>query len=290
MNILVTGAFGQLGSAFRKISKGYDEDCFFTSRTGDGEISALDVTDASAVMDFVKEHSIDVIVNCAGYTDVNRAESEKEEASLLNAVVPGILAAAAKETDALLIHFSTDYVYDGESNTPYRENSPAGPLNCYGQTKLDGDMTIAASGCRYMIFRISWMYSIYGKNFFKTIDAKTSEQPCINVVSDQVGTPTYANDLADAVLWIITSGQTDKTGIYNYSNEGVCSWYDFAHAINRKCGNLCEVRPCSSEDFPSPVRRPKYSVLDKSLFKETFGYEIPHWEDSLELCVREYCQ
>ncbi len=290
MNILVTGASGQLGSAFRKISKGYDENCFFTSRTGDGNISALDVADAEAVIDFVKTHNVDVIINCAGYTDVNRAESERDAAVLLNVTAPEILAAAAKETGALLIHFSTDYVYDGESNTPYQETSQTAPLNFYGKTKLDGDKAVVASGCRYMIFRISWMYSIYGKNFFKTIERKTSEQPSINVVSDQIGTPTYANDLADAIFWIITNGLLDKTGIYNYSNEGVCSWYDFAHAIGRKCGNLCEVRPCSSADFPSPVSRPKYSVLDKSLFKKTFGYEIPHWEDSLELCVREYCQ
>ncbi len=290
MNILVTGASGQLGSAFRKISKGYDENCFFTSRTGDGSISALDVADAEAVIDFVKAHNVDIIINCAGYTDVNRAESERDAAVLLNVTAPEILAAAAKETGALLIHFSTDYVYDGESNTPYQETSQTAPLNFYGKTKLDGDKAVVASGCRYMIFRISWMYSVYGKDFFKTIERKTSELPSINVVSDQIGTPTYANDLADAIFWIITNGLLDKTGIYNYSNEGVCSWYDFAHAIDRKCGNLCEVRPCSSADFPSPVSRPKYSVLDKSLFKKTFGYEIPHWEDSLELCVREYCQ
>ncbi len=288
MNILVTGASGQLGSTFREIAGEYDNKCIFSSRReGDG-IAALDITDFSAVRKCLKDNAVDIIINCAGYTDVNRAESERDEARLLNAEAPAVLAAAAKETGALLIHFSTDYVYDGNSNMPYRENDGTGPLNHYAVTKLEGDKAVVASGCRYMIFRTSWMYSAYGRNFFKTIKSKASGMPSISVVIDQIGTPTYANDLANAIFMIIADGQLDKTGIYNYSNEGVCSWYDFARAINKGFGYSCDVRPCFAKDFPSPVQRPAYSVLDKSHFKYTFGYEVPYWEDSLAVCIEDY--
>ncbi len=290
MNILITGACGQLGRTFRDLSSGYDHNCLFTDvAEGDG-VSALDAADAEAVMDFVRGSRVDVIVNCAGYTDVNRAESEEGKAHRINVDAPAALAAAAKETGAVLIHISTDYVFDGEANTPYRETDEPNPLGVYARTKYEGEKAVRESGCRHIIMRTAWLYSCYGKNFFRTIEGRAAESPSLNVVMDQVGTPTYAYDLAQAVFMIIDDGKLDLTGTYHYSNEGVCSWYDFAKAINRGFGYLCDVRPCRTEDYPSPVRRPAYSVLDKSLFRRTFGYEVPHWEDSLQLCINEYNQ
>ncbi len=288
MNILITGACGQLGRTFRDISGGYDHKFIFTDVSGEEGVIRLDASDPEAVMEMMRKSDVDVIINCAGYTDVNRAESDAEKAHAVNVRVPAVLAAAAKDADVVLIHISTDYVFDGQANTPYRENDVAGPLNVYAKTKLEGDSAVVESGCRHLILRTSWLYSCYGKNFFKTIEDKASMNPEIKVVIDQTGTPTYAYDLAQAILWIVDEGKLGNTGVYNYSDEGVCSWYDFARAIVRGFGYSCAVRPCRTEDYPSPAVRPAYSVLDKSLFKETFGYDVPHWEDSLALCIKEF--
>ncbi len=288
MNILITGACGQLGTALRKISAGYDHKCVFTDVTAGEGTLALDATDASAVKRLIDEYGIEVIVNCSGYTDVNRAEDDEEKARLINAALPAVLAGAAKDKDAVLIHISTDYVFDGQANTPYRESYATGPQGIYAKTKLEGEKAVTESGCRHIVLRTAWMYSCYGKNFFKTVEKKASESATMNVVWDQVGAPTLANDLAQAIFWIIDDDKLDNTGIYHYSNEGVCSWYDFAKAINRGMGYTCDVRPCRTGDYPSKVSRPAYSVLDKSLFKSTFGYDIPHWEDSLALCIKEF--
>lgn len=288
MNILVTGACGQLGRTLRDISAGYDHRCVFTDVAAGEDVLALDVTDPEAVRKAVAGHGIDVIVNCAGYTDVNRAEDDEAKARLINAYAPAVLAEAARENDAVLIHISTDYVFDGNANTPYPEDAPKGPSGAYARTKLEGEEAVAASGCRHIILRTAWLYSCYGKNFFRTIVEKTSGLTSISVVNDQSGSPTYAYDLATAIFLIIDDGKLDRTGVYHYSDEGVCSWYDFAKAINRGLGHMCDVRPCRTSDFPSKVRRPAYSVLDKTKFKETFGYEVPHWQDSLDLCIAEY--
>lgn len=288
MNILVTGACGQLGLTLRGLSSGYDHKCVFTDVAAGEDVVYLDVTDPKAVREAVAGNEIDVIINCAGYTDVNRAEDEEDKARLINAVAPAVLAGAARENGAVLIHISTDYVFDGNANTPYPEDAPKYPLGAYARTKLEGEQAVLASGCRYIILRTAWMYSCYGKNFFRTIVEKTADLPSISVVNDQTGTPTYAYDLASAIFLMIDDGKLDRTGVYNYSDEGVCSWYDFAKAINRGMGHICDVRPCGTSGFPSKVRRPAYSVLDKTKFKETFGYEVPHWQDSLDLCIAEY--
>ncbi len=288
MNILITGANGQLGRTFRDLSRGFEHKYFFTDIVEDESTIYLDITDVQALNTFITENQIEVIVNCAAYTDVARAEEDESVAMKINAIAPGILAGVAKESGAVLFHISTDYIFDGHGNKPYTEADLACPISAYGRTKIAGEKAILDSGCKYIILRAAWLYSHYGKNFFKTIEDKCSKQTSINVVIDQLGTPTYAPDLALAILRIIDDSQMEKCGIYHFTNEGVCSWYDFAVAINRAFGYLCDVKPCATEDFPSKVSRPTYSVLDKSLFKKTFCYEIPHWEDSLLLCVQEY--
>ncbi|MBR2064795.1 MAG: dTDP-4-dehydrorhamnose reductase [Bacteroidales bacterium] len=288
MNILVVGANGQLGRSIHDASRASENRFIFTDVTAGDEVIALDATDSSAVKHVVGSYDVDVIVNCAGYTDVNKAEAEEEMPRRLNAGLPAVLAEAAKEAGAVLIHISTDYVFDGKSSVPYVEDDVTSPLGVYGRTKLEGERAVADSGCRHIIIRTAWLYSCYGKNFFKTMEALTSSKPSVNVVMDQTGTPTYAPDLADAIMHIIENDMLGCQGIYNYSNEGVCSWYDFAKAICRGFGYMCDVDPCRSADFPSPVQRPSYSVLDKTLFKKTFGYVIPHWEDSLQFAICEY--
>lgn len=288
MNVLVTGACGQLGCTIREISSSYDHNFIFADIVSDDRTSSLDATDPEAVGNIVRANDIDVIINCAGYTDVNRAEDDEEKAYRINADLPAVLASAAKEAGAMLIHISTDYVFDGSACVPYREDEQTGPLGAYARTKLAGERAVVSSGCRYMIFRTAWLYSSYGNNFFKTMEEKTSSLPTVNVVIDQVGTPTYAYDLASAIMHVIDNDLLDNVGTYHYTNEGVCSWYDFAKAINRAFGYTCDIRPCRSDDYPSKVKRPSFSVLDKTLFKKTFGLEIPHWEDSLEVAVNEY--
>lgn len=278
---------GQLGRSFRRTMALSDHRCVYTDvRDGDG-VAALDITDPEAVAAAVRENSIDVIVNCAAYTNVNKAEEEEDLAYRINALAPGILAKAAKEAGALLIHVSTDYVFDGTGHVPYTEDMPVSPLSAYGRTKQAGEQMIMDSGCRYMIFRTAWLYSTFGGNFVQTIYDKTASQPTVNVVSDQIGTPTYAQDLADLLAAIIEEDKLDRTGIYHFTDEGVCSWYDFAKEICDISGHLCDVRPCRTSDYPSKTKRPHYSVLDKTKVKETFSMEIPHWKDSLRFCIRQ---
>ena len=287
MNILITGCMGQLGRSLRRSLLNGDHECIYTDvRSGDGVI-ALDITDPAAVRAILEERAVDVIINCAAYTNVNKAESEEDIAYRINAEAPGILASAAREAGAVLMHVSTDYVFDGKGYKPYTEDMPVAPLSAYGRTKLAGEQAVEASGCRYMIFRTAWLYSIYGGNFVQTMLDKTASLPEVKVVSDQVGTPTFAQDLADAIVAIIDGGMLDRTGTYHFTDEGVCSWYDLAKEVCDISGHLCHVVPCRSSDYPTPVERPHYSVLDKTEFKETFGIEIPHWKDSLHVCIRQ---
>lgn len=280
--ILVTGANGQLGSCVRDLSKGKKDRYLFT------DVAELDITDAAAVNDFVKTHSVDIIVNCAAYTNVDKAESDAEFAEKLNAEAVGNLAEAIKRAGGTLIHISTDYVFGGsDGNTPRTEQEPLNPTGVYGVTKLNGEEAIARSGVKALILRTAWLYSEYGRNFVKTMLSLTSSKPELKVVFDQCGSPTYARDLAGAIVNIIDSRKYEgNEGIYHYSNEGVCSWYDFTKMIAEIAGNTgCDILPCHSDEFPSPVIRPSYSVLDKSKFKQTFGLRVPYWTDSLRKCI-----
>lgn len=287
MNILVTGANGQLGREIRNASEGSGHHFVFTdvSQAADVETVYLDITNIDAVRIICGSEDIDVIVNCAAYTDVEKAESDLTFADLLNHTAAANLAEVAAERKATLIHVSTDYVFDGEANVPYKETDPPSPLGAYGMTKFAGEKSIVNSGCKYLIFRTAWLYSPYGKNFVKTMARLTGSNPTVKVVFDQVGTPTCAADLAGLIVRIISEGMLDRTGIYHFTDEGVISWYDLAVAVNRLCGHGCAVRPCHTDEFPAKARRPKYSVLDKTLVKETFGVEIPYWLDSLESCI-----
>lgn len=296
MNILVTGANGQLGNEMRILAKNSTNNYIFTDVvTPEGvETTILDITDLDAVKAMVKENAVDCIVNCAAYTNVDAAESNKELAELLNAKAPENLAIAMKESDGLLVHVSTDYVFGGDPyNTPCKEDQKGTPTGVYGLTKLHGEQNIIATGCKHIIIRTAWLYSEFGKNFVKTMLNLTATKPKLNVVFDQVGTPTYAYDLATAIVKIIDSVQPqDRTtakpqvGIYHFSNEGVCSWFDFTKIIAEYAGNTeCDIQPCHSDEFPSPVTRPSFSVLDKTKIKETFGIKIPYWTDSLKTCL-----
>lgn len=284
MNILVTGSSGQLGQALRELSRGSRHRFVFTSQRAGGDSLRLDITDRDAVRRAVSS-GVDVIINCAAYTDVNAAEDEPERAMAVNAVAAGFLADAARDAGAVLVHISTDYVFDGRSNIPYREDDPASPINVYGKTKLEGERAVAASGCRHIILRTSWLYSRTGRNFFTAIADKTAGLPHIKVVADQTGTPTYAGDLAYAIMYIIDNGLLDRTGTYHYAGQGLCSRYDFAKEICDSLGHLCTIEPCRTDDWPSKAERPHYSVLDCSRFKSVFGLDIPHWKDSLRLCA-----
>ena len=282
MNILVTGANGQLGCEMRRLGAVSPNNYIFT------DVAELDITNADAVMYVAKHYSIDAIVNCAAYTNVDKAESDEAMAELINATAVGNLARAMKEVGGTLFHVSTDYVFGSEGNTPRTEDMPLSPLGVYGRTKLKGEEAILASGCKALIFRTAWLYSEFGNNFLKTMMRLTAEKEQVNVVFDQVGTPTYAGDLALAIFSIIEAGVYEgNEGIYHFSNEGVCSWYDFAVEIAAVAGNTgCRVNPCHSSEFPSPVTRPSYSVLDKTKIKETFDIDIPHWRESMEYCVK----
>ena len=282
MRILVTGANGQLGRSIRDAAAGSPNEYIFT------DVDDIDITDPEAVSLAVSVNSFDAIVNCAAYTDVERAESQPEIARLINATAVGYLAQAAAKAGIPLIHVSTDYVFGGNlNNTPCSEDQTPNPTGVYGVTKLQGEQAIIESGCRYLIFRTAWLYSEYGKNFVKTMLDLTSSKPRLNVVFDQCGTPTYAADLARAIVSVIDGGFIDgNEGIYNYSDEGVCSWYDFTKAIARMAGNdSCDIQPCHSDEFPSKVVRPAYSVLDKTKFKDTFHLPVPYWTDSLLTCI-----
>ncbi|WP_300632724.1 dTDP-4-dehydrorhamnose reductase [uncultured Duncaniella sp.] len=283
MNILVTGANGQLGNCMSNASRDSQDNYIFT------DVSELDITDAKAVAQMVKDNDVRVIVNCAAYTNVDKAESDGEFAEVLNAKAVRNLADAVKANDGTLIHISTDYVFGGSlGNTPRTEEEPANPTGVYGVTKLHGEQQIAESGVKALIFRTAWLYSEYGKNFVKTMLNLTSTKSELKVVFDQVGTPTYAQNLADTIFSIIENRKYEgNEGIYHYSNEGVCSWYDFTKMIAEIAGNTgCDIQPCHSDEFPSPVMRPSYSVLDKTKLKSIFGVRVPYWTDSLRKCIK----
>ena len=283
MNILITGANGQLGNCMRNVAKDSKDNYIFT------DVAELDITDAEAVTKAVKDNDIKVIVNCAAYTNVEKAETDRDFAELLNAKAVRNLADAVKANDGTLIHVSTDYVFGGSlGNTPRNEEEPVNPTGVYGETKLHGERQIAESGVKALVIRTAWLYSEYGKNFVKTMLNLISSKPELKVVFDQVGTPTYAQDLADTIFGIIENRRFDgNEGVYHYSNEGVCSWYDFTKMIAEIAGNTgCDIQPCHSDEFPSPVTRPSYSVLDKTKIKDTFGIRVPYWTDSLRMCIK----
>ena len=290
MNILVTGANGQLGNEMRIVSRQSADRYVFTDVADfpGNDTVHLDITDMEAVREAVSEYDIDIIVNCAAYTNVDKAEADIDACRLLNAKAPENLAVAIREKGGLLIHISTDYVFGGVVyDAPLNEDTPTSPTGVYGLTKLEGEEMIRRSGCRHIIIRTSWLYSEFGRNFVKTMLALTSSKPSLKVVNDQTGTPTYALDLASAIFDIIENRKAeDREGIYHYSNEGVCTWYEFARIIAEYAGNdECEISPCTSEEYPSPVRRPSYSVLDKTRIKNAFGMSVPHWTDSLKKCL-----
>ena len=312
MNILVTGANGQLGNEMRIVACGSNDRYIFTdiNQVEGVETTFLDITDIEAVRSIVAEERVDAVVNCAAYTNVDAAETNESLAEKLNALAPENLAKAMEEVGGLLVQISTDYVFGKEPyNVPCREDQKGTPSGVYGLTKLHGEERIVASGCKYVIIRTAWLYSEFGKNFCKTMLNLTSEESVaarvaagkpagLKVVFDQVGTPTYALDLARAIEVILADygrqmqngegqrGAYSKTGVYHYSNEGVCSWYDFTKMIAEYSGQSgCDIQPCHSHEFPSPVKRPAYSVLDKTKIKEVFGVEVPYWTDSLRKCI-----
>lgn len=306
MNILVTGANGQLGNELRIVAAGSRDNYIFTDVNeaseeqiamlrllGRPEVNTetrrLDITDLSAIREMVASEKVEAIINCAAYTDVEGAEDRRELAELLNATAPENLATAMNEVGGVLFHISTDYVFGGEPyNTPCRENQKGTPTGVYGLTKLHGEEKIKASGCKYVIIRTAWLYSEFGKNFLKTMLRLTGEKPQLKVVFDQTGTPTYAFDLAQAIYAIISSrAYEEHPGVYHFSNEGVCSWYDFTKVIAEYAGHTeCDIQPCHSDEFPSKVVRPAYSVLDKTLIKNTFGVAVPYWTLGVRKCVK----
>lgn len=299
MHILVTGANGQLGREMRLTAVGTAHNYYFTDIVADGDTLQLDITDAAAIRSFVVDNHIDVIVNCAAYTNVDAAESNQPMAMLLNGTAPGYLAQAMAEVNGLFVHISTDYVFGGDPyNTPCKEDQKGTPTGVYGQTKLAGEQAVEASGCKHVIIRTAWLYSEFGRNFCKTMLQLTATRPRLSVVFDQTGTPTYALDLARAIQHILadyepsaTASSYGHSGIYHYSNEGVCSWYDFTQLIARLSGHHnCDIQPCHSDEYPSPVKRPAYSVLDKTKIKDTFGIRIPYWTASLRICLENIKQ
>lgn len=290
MNILVTGCNGQLGNALQLMQPSYTNHTFYntdiqTSAAGVANYSQLDITDVEAVESFVHELQIDGIINCAAYTAVDKAESDAELCARLNTAAPHNLACAAASTGAWLIHVSTDYVFNGEHHIPYREDEETCPNSVYGMTKLEGERSAMASCPHTMIIRTAWLYSEFGKNFVKTMISLGRSRDSIGVVFDQIGSPTYATDLATAIMAAVTKGV--PSGIFHFSNEGITSWYDFTKAIHRIAGiTACEVNPIHSHEYPTPAARPHYSVLDKTKIKNALSIKIPYWEDSLATCIR----
>ncbi len=279
-NILITGANGQLGNEMRVLATEHPEYTYFFT-----DVQELDICDEQAVMNFVQENDIDCIVNCAAYTAVDKAEESVELCNKLNHIAPGYLAKAAALRGAALIQVSTDYVFDGTNHIPYRETEPTCPNSVYGRTKLAGEEEAMKQCPRTMIIRTAWLYSTFGNNFVKTMIRLGREKEQLGVIFDQVGTPTYARDLARAIYAAIA--QDVPSGVFHFSNEGVCSWYDFTRAIHRIAGiTTCRVRPLHTEEYPTPAARPHYSVLDKTKIKETLNIEIPYWEDSLRECMK----
>ena len=291
MNILVTGANGQLGNEIRIVAKNSHDTYIYTDvvEVEGVETTLLDITSLDAVREIVLENNVKCIINCAAYTNVDKAETDEAFCELLNAKAVDNLAVAMKEVDGLLVHVSTDYVFGGDPyNTPCKEDQKGTPTGVYGKTKLQGEQHILAAGCKHLIIRTAWLYSEFGKNFVKTMLNLTATKSQLKVVFDQVGTPTYAYDLAVAIYEIVSERKYEgNEGVYHYSNEGVCSWYDFTKMIAEYAGNTdCDIQPCHSDEFPSPVKRPAYSVLDKTKIKETFDIKVPYWTESLKVCLR----
>lgn len=279
MNILITGCNGQLGNEMQLLEEANPQHTYFNT-----DVAELDITDSAAIEKFVNENQIDGIVNCAAYTAVDKAEDNQELCRLLNTVAPGYLAAAVEKRGGWLIQVSTDYVFDGTNHTPYTEDEPTCPNSVYGSTKLDGEKAAQQACSRTMIVRTAWLYSTYGNNFVKTMIRLGKEKPELGVIFDQIGTPTYARDLAVALFAAINQGVVP--GIYHFSNEGVISWYDFTKAIHRIAGiTSCHVRPLHTAEYPTPANRPHYSVLDKTKIKQTYNIEVPYWEESLKECI-----
>ena len=279
MNILITGCNGQLGNEMQLLEKVNPQHQYFNT-----DVAQLDITNPEAIEEFVNNNAIDIIVNCAAFTAVDKAESSQELCHLLNAKAPEYLAAAVAKRGGYLVQVSTDYVFDGTNHTPYTEDEATCPNSVYGSTKLEGEKLAMAACANTMIIRTAWLYSTFGNNFVKTMIRLGQEKPELGVVFDQIGTPTYAGDLAAAIMAAINHGIVP--GIYHFSNEGVISWYDFTKAIHRIAGiTSCHVKPLHTTEYPTPAARPHYSVLDKTKIKQTYGIEIPYWEESLEKCV-----
>lgn len=292
MNILVTGANGQLGNEMQLVSRQTKKDNYTFTDVCEG-YQKLDITNLDDIRKAVKDGDIQCIVNCAAWTNVDKAETAGDIVETLNATAPAYLAQAMKEVGGLLVHVSTDYVFGGDPyNTPCREDQKGTPTGVYGLTKLHGEQRIEASGANHIIIRTAWLYSEYGHNFVKTMLQLTATKPQLKVVFDQTGTPTYAGDLAQAIFDIVENRQYEgHSGVYHFSNEGVTSWYDFTKKIAELAGHTaCDIQPCHSDEFPSPVKRPAYSVLDKTKIKETFGVSVPYWEDSLKKCMATLLQ
>lgn len=283
MNILITGGNGQLGNEMRLLSSESNHNTYtFT------DVAELDITQLDAIRSFVSSNAINVIVNCAAYTNVDKAEDDIDLCDLINHKAVENLAVVAKEFDCVLIHVSTDYVFQGNGNLPCSEKELTAPLGVYGKTKLAGEEAILRIGCKHLIFRTAWLYSEFGNNFVKTMIKLTADRDLLKVVFDQVGTPTYAGDLARLIFTIVEKEQYKQNqGIYHFSNEGVCSWYDFAREISSIAGTVCDIQPCHSDEFPSKVKRPNFSVLDKTKVKTDFQCVVPYWKDSLIKCINK---
>ena len=281
MNILITGCNGQLGNEMQLLEKENPQHTYFNT-----DVAELDITDQAAIEKMVMDHAIDGIVNCAAYTAVDKAEDNQELCRKLNSLAPGYLAAAIEKRGGWMIQISTDYVFDGTNHTPYTEEAPTCPNSVYGVTKLEGEQAVQRNCPKSMVIRTAWLYSTFGNNFVKTMIRLGKEKPELGVIFDQIGTPTYAHDLAVAIFAAINQGVVP--GVYHFSNEGVISWYDFTKAIHRISGiTTCHVRPLHTSEYPTPASRPHYSVLDKTKIKTVYGIEVPYWEESLEVCVRK---
>jgi len=283
MNTLVTGANGQLGNELRQISGNFPGHRFFFT-----DVAELDITNPVATNDFFEKNGIQIVINCAAYTAVDKAESDESTATLINATAVGHLAKACNKADATLVHISSDYVYDGRACQPYSEDHPTEPLSVYGRSKLAGEKE-ALMTPKSVVIRTSWLYSSFGNNFVKTMLRLGKERETLNVVFDQVGTPSYAADLAQVIMLITAQAEHNKLirGIFHYSNEGVCSWYDFAHEIMQQASLKCAVKPIETKDYPTPAIRPHYSVLNKARIRAEYGVAIPHWKNSLSRCLAE---
>ena len=284
MNILITGCNGQLGNEMQLLEKENPQHTYFNT-----DVAELDITDQAAIEKMVMDHAIDGIVNCAAYTAVDKAEDNQELCRKLNSLAPGYLAAAIAKRGGWMIQISTDYVFDGTNHTPYTEDAPTCPNSVYGVTKLEGEQAAQKACEKTMVVRTAWLYSTFGNNFVKTMIRLGKEKPELGVIFDQIGTPTYAHDLAVAIFAAINQGVVP--GVYHFSNEGVISWYDFTKAIHRIAGiTTCHVRPLHTSEYPTPASRPHYSVLDKTKIKTVYGIEVPYWEESLEVCVKKLLQ